>query len=131
MTQPLRLSFHGLAIKEKKRGRVWWMRYRKRGFSVAALQETRDEVAGQARTGVLLRPEVLHDVGQLFPIVEGLLELRVALEQQDVDDTQLADVTVLLELLADLCADGGHGHVQRVHGLNLWGLYLRQGHTLA
>jgi hypothetical protein len=31
---------------------------------------------------------------------------------------------VLLELLADLCADGGHGHVQGVHGLNLRGLYM-------
>lgn len=96
----------------------------KSGFSVAALQEARDEVTGQARTGVLLGPEVLHDVGQLLPVVEGLLVLGVALEQQDVDDAELAHVTVLLELLADLCADGGHGHAQGVHGLDLRGLYI-------
>lgn len=94
----------------------------KTGFSVAALQEARDEVAGQARARVFLGPEVLHDVGQLLPVVEGLLELGVALEQEDVNDAQLADVAVLLELLADLCADGGHGHAQGVHGLDLRGL---------
>jgi hypothetical protein len=35
----------------------------------------------------------------------------------------LADITVLLELLADLGADGGYGHAERVHGLDLGGLY--------
>lgn len=103
----------------------------KTGFSVAALQEARDEVTGQARTGVLLGPEVLHDVGQLLPVVEGLLELGVALEQQDVDDAELAHVAVLLELLADLCADGGNGHVQGVHGLDLRGLYMVSQVSLA
>jgi hypothetical protein len=34
----------------------------------------------------------------------------------------LADVAVLLELLADLGADGGYGHAERVHGLDLGGL---------
>lgn len=59
---------------------------------------------------------------QLFPIVEGLLELGVALEEENVDDAQLADVAVLLKFLADLCADGGHGHAQGIHGLDLGAL---------
>lgn len=42
-------------------------------FSVAALQEARHEVAGQAGTRVFLGAEVLHDVGQLLPVVEGFL----------------------------------------------------------
>ena len=37
------------------------------------------------------------------------LELSVALVQQHVDDLQLADIAVLLEFLADLCANGGDG----------------------
>ena len=48
----------------------------------------------------------------------------MALVQKHIHDRQLADVAVLLELLADLGADGGHGHAQRVHGLDLRGLYL-------
>lgn len=48
----------------------------------------------------------------------------MALEKEHINNLQLANVAVLLELLANLGADGGHGHVQRVHGLDLWGLYL-------
>lgn len=42
-------------------------------FSVAAFQEARHEVAGQTGTGIFLGAEVLHDVGQLLPVVEGFL----------------------------------------------------------
>lgn len=125
MTQPfLRLSSHGLgpAIKEKKTAIKGGGQGIENGLLVATLQKARDKVAGQTRTGVLLGPEVLHNVGQLLPIVEGLLELGVALEEEDVDDAQLADVAVLLKFLADLCADGGHGHAQGIHGLDFGGL---------
>lgn len=46
----------------------------------------------------------------------------MALEEEHIHNLQLADVAVLLKLLADLRADGGHGHVQGVHGLDLGGL---------
>lgn len=46
----------------------------------------------------------------------------MALEEQDIHHAHLVDITVLLKLLADLGADGGNGHVQRVHGLDLGGL---------
>lgn len=52
------------------------------------------------------------------------LELGVALKQQHINDRQLADVAVLLKFLADLRADGGYGHAQGVHGLDLRGLCL-------
>lgn len=52
------------------------------------------------------------------------LELGVALEEQDIDGGKLADVAVLLEFLADLGANGGHRHVQRVHGLDFRGLVI-------
>ena len=55
-------------------------------------------------------------------IVVTDLIFSVALEEQDIDDAQLAHIAVLLEFLANLGADGGHGHVQRVHGLDLRGL---------
>jgi hypothetical protein len=47
------------------------------------------------------------------------LEFRMAVEQQDVGRFELVDVSVPFEFLSDLCADGRHGHVQRVHGLDL------------
>jgi hypothetical protein len=50
------------------------------------------------------------------------LELGVALVEQNINNVQLADVAVLLELLANLGTDDGNGHVQRVHGLDLGGL---------
>ena len=53
---------------------------------------------------------------------ETNLELRVALEQQHVNSAQLLHVPVFLELLADLGADCGDRHAQRVHGLDLRGL---------
>lgn len=37
---------------------------------------------------------------------------------------------MLLELLADLGADGGYRHVQRVHGLDLRGLFGSMGSML-
>lgn len=58
---------------------------------------------------------------QLLPVVEGFLELGVALVEQNINDAQLANVAVLLELLADLGTDDGYGHVQGVHGLDLGG----------
>lgn len=62
-------------------------------------------------------------MGKLLPEVEGFLELGVALVEQHVHHVQLAHVAVLLEFLADLGADGGHGDVERVHGLDLGGLW--------
>jgi hypothetical protein len=61
--------------------------------------------------------------------VDGLtnLELGVALVQQDVNDIELVDVAVLLEFLADLCANGGDGEVQGVHCLDLRALNTRGG----
>ena len=41
--------------------------------SIAALQEAGDKVGGQPGTWVLLWPEVLHHMGELFPVVEGFL----------------------------------------------------------
>jgi hypothetical protein len=40
---------------------------------VPYLDETLDEVLGQCRLGVLLGAEVLEDVGELLPEVEGFL----------------------------------------------------------
>lgn len=51
------------------------------------------------------------------------LVLRMALEQQHIDNVQLVDVAVALELLADLGPDRRHGDVERVHRLDLRGLY--------
>lgn len=47
------------------------------------------------------------------------LELLVAVEQQHIHRLQLRDISVPLKLLSDLGADGGDGHVERVHGLDL------------
>lgn len=57
------------------------------------------------------------------------LELGVALVEQNINDVQLANVAVLLELLADLGTDDGYGHVQGVHGLNLGGLQYIEYHV--
>lgn len=46
----------------RKRKRIKGGRVQKTVFSVAALQEAGHEVAGQARTGIFLGAEVLHDV---------------------------------------------------------------------
>lgn len=51
------------------------------------------------------------------------LELGIALEQQHINSAQLLDIAMLLELLADLCPDGGYGDVEGVHGLDLGGLF--------
>jgi len=37
------------------------------------LEETLDEVLGQCRLGILLGAEVLEDVGELLPEIEGFL----------------------------------------------------------
>jgi hypothetical protein len=47
----------------------------------------------------------------------------MALEQQNINNTQLLDVAMLLKLLANLRPDCGYGEVQGVHGLNLGGLF--------
>lgn len=68
-------------------------------------------------------PKHIHCPWESFAfIVRTNLELGVALEKKHINDLQLADVAVLLEFLADLGTDGGYGHVQRVHGLDLGGL---------
>ena len=46
----------------------------------------------------------------------------MALEQQDINSTQLLHVTVLFEFLTDLGTDSGDGHTQGVHGLDFGGL---------
>jgi hypothetical protein len=53
-------------------------------LSVAALQEARHEVAGQTGTRVFLGAEVLHDVGELLPVVEGFLCCMSALNAKRV-----------------------------------------------
>lgn len=74
---------------------------------------------------------LMHSHLNIFPAIESPdpllslmtdLELGVALVEQNINDAQLADVAVLLKLLADLGTDNGNGHVQRVHGLDLRGL---------
>lgn len=47
------------------------------GFSIAALQEARDEVAGQMGARVFFWAEVLHDMRKLLPEVEGFLRESV------------------------------------------------------
>lgn len=49
----------------------------------------------------------------------------MALINEEVDGPQLGDVAVALELLSHLGANGGDGHVQGVHGLDLGGLVVR------
>lgn len=68
--------------------------------------------------------EETYHISQAEKVDGTNLELGVALVQKHIHDRQLADVAVLLELLADLGADGGYGHAQGVHGLDLRGLYL-------
>lgn len=46
----------------------------------------------------------------------------MGVEEEDIDSLQLLDVTVSLELLSHLCADGRDGHVERVHLLDLGSL---------
>lgn len=50
------------------------------------------------------------------------LELGVALVKKHINGFDLGNIAVLLEFLADLRADSGYGHAQRVHGLDLRGL---------
>lgn len=51
------------------------------------------------------------------------LVLCMALEQQNVNNTQLLDIAVFLKLLANLRPDCGYREIQGVHGLNLGGLF--------
>ena len=46
----------------------------------------------------------------------------MAVHDEDVGSLELRDVAVTLKLLPHLGADGGDGHVEGVHGLNLGGL---------
>ena len=39
-------------------------------------------------------------------------------EEEDVYRLELLYVSVSLELLSDLCANGGNGHIERVHLLD-------------
>lgn len=57
--------------------------------------------------------------GQWFA---AYLVLGVGVEEQDVDGLELLDVSVTLKLLSHLGSDGGNGHGERVHLLNLGGL---------
>lgn len=112
---------------------------------VAYLQEAVDEVARQPGLGLLFCAEVLEDVRQLLPVVEGFLnllvrvrgrlrhgaagegtaylELLVAVEEQHVDGPELVYVSVALEFLAHLGSQLGDGHAERVHVLDLRGLW--------
>lgn len=47
------------------------------------------------------------------------LKFGMAFVDEDVGSLELRDVAVALELLPHLCANGGDGHVQGVHGLDL------------
>ena len=47
------------------------------------------------------------------------LEFGMAFVDEDVGSLELRDVAVALELLPHLGANGGDGHVQGVHGLDL------------
>lgn len=49
--------------------------------------------------------EPLHDVRDLFPCIHCLLVFLPALEKEKIDDRQVVDVTVALELSADLSTD--------------------------
>lgn len=51
------------------------------------------------------------------------LEFDVAVVDEDVGGLELRDVAVALKLLPHLGADGGDGHVEGVHGLDLGGLW--------
>lgn len=55
---------------------------------------------------------------------ETNLELGMALVQQHINNIDLTDVAMLLKLLTDLGADGGHGEVEGVHCLDFGGLYI-------
>lgn len=57
------------------------------------------------------------------PLITTHLEFGVALRNQYVHGLEVVDVSVLLELLSDFCADLGHRHVQGVHRLNFRALY--------
>jgi len=65
-----------------------------------------------------------HRAILMIPWGKPYLELLVAVEKQHVHRIQLRDISVPLKLLSDLCADGGDGHVERVHGLNLGRLFV-------
>ena len=60
-------------------------------------------------------------------LLHAYLVLLVAVEQQHIDRGELRDVSVSLELLSYLCADGRDGHVERVHLLDLGALLLSVG----
>lgn len=47
----------------------------------------------------------------------------MALVQQHINDIDLTDVAMLLELLTDLGADGGHWDIEAVHCLDFGGLH--------
>ena len=48
----------------------------------------------------------------------------MTLRQQDIHHAELVDVSMLLELGPDLCPDLRYRHVERIHLLDLRGLYL-------
>jgi hypothetical protein len=56
---------------------------------------------------------------QLFPIVDCLLVLGMALLKQYIDDGELLYVALALKFLSDLCADGWDWDVQGVDLLDL------------
>lgn len=61
-----------------------------------------------------------HHIGPMAsPLARSYLVLGVRLEEEDVCDRELVDVSVSLELLAYPGADGGDGHGQVVHSLDL------------
>ena len=56
-----------------------------------------------------------------IPTLTDLVFL-VCVEDQDIESLELLDVSMSLVLLSDLGSEGGNGHVQRVHLLNLGAL---------
>lgn len=88
---------------------------RVRSSSIAASQETTNKVTRQLRLRILLLPEVLEHMRQLFPVIECFLELHMRLRDQHIHRLQLLHVSVPLKLLPYLCADRRDGQVERVH----------------
>ena len=59
------------------------------------------------------------------------LVLLVRVEKEDIDSLELLNVSVSLELLPHLGADSRDWHVERVHCLDLWSLFLHVSHDFS
>ena len=63
-----------------------------------------------------------HDMIKLLPAVQRLLVLLAALLNENVDDTGVGHVAVLLKVSADAVSDVGGGDIECVEGADFWGL---------